>query len=331
MLEHPSEPAPSFASSGWLGADLPLMRCTMCVALSAIALSLGSCSQEADDTAGTASQVVARVNGSELTTHQVNAALQHVKAPAGVDPTQVRREIVERLIEEQLAVDKALSLNLDRDPEVLQQLEQARRAILAKAYLQRHVSGLPAPSLTAIRDFYDKNPALFSKRRRYHLAELAVEADTDRLDDYVRHFRQPDGSLDEISSRLRDDGAEPLINSLIRNPEDLPAPFVERLAKMKVGDKLYYRIGNVVHFVELRGIEDAPVSEVRARPRIEAYLLSRAQARIVRNEIAALRRTAKIEYRSGLGPAEPILAEHQARSADNSADDARLQQSIEGL
>jgi len=226
---------------------------------------------------------------------------------------QARSAVVEQLIDEQLAVEKALAQGLDRSPEVMKDLEQSRRAILAGAYLRERMAAASTPSAGAIEAFYSANPALFAQRRRYHLAEIAVRSDQKGLDDYVRYFREPGGSIRGLGEMLRSVGIEPVVRNLVQVPEDMPPAILERLFEMQPGDKLYYRLGKVVRFIELKGTEPAPISRTAAHRQIEVYLLARARERIMRDEIASLRRAARIEYAPTAGVRRQASVEASAQ------------------
>src|SRR6185369_12405847 len=86
---------------------------------------------------GDKSQVVATVNGAEITVSQLRTALL---AKGEAQPTaQTTQQALDGLVNEQLLVDAALANKLDRDPTVVQALEAARRQFLARAYMERSV------------------------------------------------------------------------------------------------------------------------------------------------------------------------------------------------
>ena len=73
---------------------------------------------------------------------QINQVLQRANTN-GASPEAAKamgREVLEKLIDQQLAVDQATEAKLQRSPEVVSQIESARREILARAYLQQLAS-----------------------------------------------------------------------------------------------------------------------------------------------------------------------------------------------
>ena len=95
---------------------------------------LAGCGDDKADTK-TASQAAARVDGEELTVHQINLVLER---QPGLRPEQAdaaSRQVLEGLIDQQIAVEKAVEGKLDRDPKIVQLLDAQRRATLV---LMRH-------------------------------------------------------------------------------------------------------------------------------------------------------------------------------------------------
>src|SRR5688572_21810808 len=80
-----------------------------------------------------ATQLVAKVNGTEISVHQLRVG------GAGTNPASAAQAL-EKVIDRELLVQKALAAKLDRDPQVQQSIENARRQLLAQAYLERTAS-----------------------------------------------------------------------------------------------------------------------------------------------------------------------------------------------
>src|SRR3954470_6642863 len=83
------------------------------------------------------SQVVATVNGHEITVMQLNHALES----AGVrEMTATTRKLaLESLAGEELLVQAALQNHIDRDADFVQALEQSRRKLLSEFFAQRMI------------------------------------------------------------------------------------------------------------------------------------------------------------------------------------------------
>ena len=94
------------------------------VYLLAGAAVLAACGKDDDKKA--ASQVAATVNSQEITVHQVNNVLARNPSITPEAAPRAKREIVERLIDQELARQQALEKKLDRSPGVVQAIEAAK-------------------------------------------------------------------------------------------------------------------------------------------------------------------------------------------------------------
>ena len=138
-----------------------------------LALLLTACG--GGDKAKTATQAAARVNDGEITVHQINQVLEQQR---GLRPEQVdaaSRQALERLIEQELAVQQATENKLDREPRVVAALEAARREILARAYLEKTAQSASKPSQDEIQAYFNEHPGLFANRKIYSLVEVNVQ------------------------------------------------------------------------------------------------------------------------------------------------------------
>jgi EpsD family peptidyl-prolyl cis-trans isomerase len=149
------------------------------------AVALTACGESK---APTATQVAARVNKSEISVHQVNYALQGVPGGAANASDAATRQIVDRLVSQQLAVDRAGELKLDLVPEVQQALQEARRNVLTRAYFDRLASGLTPPDPAEVSAFYDKRPELFAQRRNFTIQEIDIEASGAQLETLTKRL-----------------------------------------------------------------------------------------------------------------------------------------------
>lgn len=274
-----------------------------CFAL-ALAALLGGCGDKRD---AVANPTAAKVNKDEITLNQINFVLQQQR---GLKPEQVEaagRQILERLIDQQLTLYKADELKLDRDPRVLQQLEASRREILARAYLDKIGEAAPKPTPEEIRKYYDDKPALFSERRIYSIQEIAIEARPEQVVE-LRERLSGAKNINEFVEYLKTNDYRFAGNQAVRAAEQLPLNSLDAISRMKDGQAMVVPASSGVQVVLLAGSRSQPVSEDQARPAIEQYLLNERKRKLAEEEIKALRAAAKVEYVGKFAPAAASAA-----------------------
>ncbi|MDT9001320.1 EpsD family peptidyl-prolyl cis-trans isomerase [Paucibacter sp. APW11] len=270
-----------------------LARVSLVAAVASAALLLTACG---DGKKGDkASQTAAKVNKEEITVHQINYVLQRQQ---GLKPEQAEaagRQVLERLIEQELAVQKAQDLKLDRDPRVVQQIEAAKREIIARAYVERLGEGIAKPTAEEISAYYNAKPALFKERRVYSLQELMIEATPEQAVG-VRERLKSAKNMGEFADYLKANDIKFVGNQAVRAAEQLPLASLDTVARLKDGDSLVSQAPNGLQVLFLVGSRSQPVDEARARPAIEQFLSNQRKGELVQKEMKALRDAAKVEY-----------------------------------
>jgi EpsD family peptidyl-prolyl cis-trans isomerase len=236
-----------------------------------------------------ASQLAARVNGTEISVEPMRAAAPGSAAQA-----------LEKVIDRELLVQKALAAKLDRDPEVAQAMEGARRQVLAQAWLDRAASAAagssrPEERSAEVRAFYEENPALFAERRIYRLRELVVSAPAEMVDVLRAEAAKAKG-LDELAAWLRSRTATFSADALTQPAEHLPLAFLPRLSRMQPGEIAVFPTPPGASVIQLVHAEDAPLGESQAAPVIEQFLAGRKRLESAAAEVRRLREVATIEY-----------------------------------
>lgn len=257
-----------------------------------VVLLLAACGARSDKAA---TQVAAKVNKDEISVHQVNFMMQRQGAAAPGQEQQVSQEAVERLIDQQLALQKAEELKIDRDPQVMQAVDAARREIVARAYLERMGSGISKPTPQEIRQYYASKPQLFAQRRIYDLREVNIEAAPEQIQQ-LQHKLATARNADDLSAMLRAAGLRHEVRQSSTAPESLPMVVVDRVAALGPGQSLVLTApggAKVVYLVEAR---PAPLDEAAAAPRIERFLLNERKRQVFEQDLKALRAKAQIEY-----------------------------------
>ena len=271
----------------------PATQATRWLALAAMTATvlLVGCGEKKDK----ASQTAAKVNKDEITVHQINFVLQQQRNIKPEQADAASKQILERLVDQQLALQKADEQKVDRDPRVVQQLEAARREILARAYLERVGDAAAKPTPDEIKKYYADKPALFSERRIYSIQEIAIEAKPEQVL-VLREKLAAAKNVSEFVEYLKANDFRFAGNQAVRAAEQLPLSSLDTFAKMKDGQATMVPANNGVQVIVLAGSRVQPVTEEQARPAIEQFILNDRKRKLVDEDMKALRAAAKIEY-----------------------------------
>jgi EpsD family peptidyl-prolyl cis-trans isomerase len=267
-------------------------RTCVVVGIAVAAALLAGCGYKKDKPA---TQTAARVNKEEITVHQINAALQLQR---GLKPEQVdaaSRRVLERLIDQELALQVAAELKLDRDARVVQAIDAARRDIIARAYAEKVSEGASKSTPAEVKKYYDDNPALFKERRIYQLQELVVQASADQTN-MLRTKLAAAKNVNEFIDYLKASNLQYSANQAVRAAEQLPLVSLDAFAKMKDGQMEFSPSPTGARIVVLAGSRLQPVEFDQASPRIEQYLLEQRKRELVLKDLKEQRAAAKIQY-----------------------------------
>jgi EpsD family peptidyl-prolyl cis-trans isomerase len=279
------------------------------MACAALALAAG-CGKKDEAKRKAATQVAARVNADEITVHQVNAVLARTPNLPPEAAPRAKREVLTRLVDQQLAMQQAIKTKLDRSPQVVQALEAARAEILARAYADSIAKAQPKPGADEVKKYYAEHPELFAQRRIYSLEEIAVQGKEDlgpALREQVAKLR----SMKEIGLWLQAQKVPFRPNVGARTAEQVPMEMLAGLQKMKDGDIQVFASAGGFSVVRVAASKSEPVSEEKATPIIQQYLFNRKSSEAIAAEMKALKAGAKIEY---LGEFAADLAEAEAKA-----------------
>jgi len=322
-----------------LGARPECLRARVCpvrfgaaasAAICFLGFVLGACSQQ--DAKNDRTQVAARVNGREITVHQVNYLLDRAQTdPASdaiADTNPVPRTgdaALDRLIVQEAVVQAAMAQKLDRDPSVLAAMEDARRESLARAYLDQVSSSQAEPTKAQVHEYYLRNPLLFRDRKVYTVRELEVRlpmpagedttesaapgaqaVDASAVEERARALRRElpsklqaiwERSHDwkALSDSVRAAGLPFEARTRIEAAEDLPLDQVGTYDQMTEGTVRISTDREIALVLQLMKVAREPIDEARAAPMIRAYLWTKERERADKAEIDRLTKAAEIE------------------------------------
>jgi EpsD family peptidyl-prolyl cis-trans isomerase len=298
-----------------------------------------------------ASQSIARVNGDEITIHQLNNELQR----ANVQPSQqdaAGKQITQKLVDRQILVQEALKNKLDRNPRVMDTIENARLQILAQAYLEDKVSSIAKPTEAEIADYHAKHTDIFANRKVYVMDEVVFSVGADKVAE-LQSLSNSAKTLDDVNKWLDANQIKSARTQAAHAAETLPPELLSKLSKMVVGELIFINANGRTIAGRMVEIKEVPISEVDAKPLIERILTGQKRKQAAEDEMKRLRSTAKIEYinkkfestgdassaqqaSKPITPANPAVAEpskptEASKPAGESKTESHIEKGISGL
>jgi EpsD family peptidyl-prolyl cis-trans isomerase len=257
-------------------------------------VGLPACSKD-EKPGGT--QVAAKVNSQEISVHQVN----YVLGRSGANPTtpeqtaQVRKAVLDRLVDQQIAVDEALEKKLDRQPDVVLALDLARREVLSRAYVEQIAAGAPKPSPEEVKKYFADNPALFIERRIFSVQELIVPQSSGTAAS-LRELSGAGKTIEEIAAWLKSRNVQFNAGAAQRSAEQIPLEMLPRIHALKDGQSTVIEGPQAITVVRVVQSQAAPVAEAQALPRIQQYLANQRANEAAAADLKRLKEKAKISY-----------------------------------
>lgn len=270
-----------------------------------LALILGLAACGSKDEKKPATQVAAKVNSEEISVHQINFVLSRSGA-AAVTPEQApkaRREILDKLVDQQLAVEKAIEKKLDRSPEIVMAIDAARREILARAYVEQIVGALTKPTVEEAKKYYTDHPQLFAERRIYNIQEILLPASPGVLAQ-MRDMLTAGKPMEEIANWLKSKDIKFSGGSATRPAEQIPLGLLPKIHALKDGQGLVLETAESITVMRVVASQSAPVPEAAALPRIQQFLGNQRGSEAAASEFKQLKAKAKITYQGEFATAE---------------------------
>lgn len=239
------------------------------------------------------SQILASVNGDEISVHQLTFAIS--QAPIKVLGDADRSALIENLIERQLLVQQALAHKLDRQPEIMMSLEEARLQVLAAAYAQYVTEQNPQTRDIdqAVAEYYSNHPALFGQRKIYKLREIAIPVDSPSLQGAQERLQRKE-NLETVIEWLKQQPGHFSDQLSVRPADHLPVEVADKLLPVKPGETISFKLPRALTIYQVQSAESSPLDWSAAKPMIEKYLKAQREKALNQTELNRLRTEAKI-------------------------------------
>lgn len=182
-------------------------------------------------------QVLARVNGDEITIYELNNELSRVKITEE-NREKISRNMLKSLVTRTIFEQNAKKLKLDRTPQVMMEIERSKSTILAKTYMQSQMLKVPEVSRSEAESYIFDNPYMFADRAYYTFDTIILP--NKYLTKERRESWEKVTNLDEIESILLQEGLEYKRMPFTAYSETLPAGVMKDMPTLKMNGDVFF-------------------------------------------------------------------------------------------
>lgn len=244
-------------------------------------------------------QVVAVVNGEEITSQELNAELANAHLPPGVDQKKVMPVLLQRIVDRKLITQLAKTDGLDKTPAYLAQSRILAENLLANEYASKIAKTISLPDAAAVDAFIASTPSVFSQRKRYTLNQIVFNQPTDAT--FLQKLA-PAHTLDAIAAILTAAQVQFVRGVGKLDTGAVPPEIAAKIAALPPGEPfLLPDNGRIVASV-IQSAEPVPVTPEEARPIAVNVLRQKALQDAVGKKLEAARSSATISYETGFAP-----------------------------
>lgn len=258
-------------------------------------LTLASCNaQDGNKSAATPASggAVATVNGSAISQARLDFLLKQTRQQGQPETPDLRKNILDKLIIEEVVAQEAIKNGLDKSADVLTQIDLAKQSVLIRAFLQDYVKS-NAVSDDIVKAEYDKIKSQMGDKE-YHARHILVGSEADAKAIIAQLKKDPKKFEKLAGEKSNDPGSKVKGGDLgWAAPANFVPEFSAAMTKLQKGqftaEPVKSQFGwHVIRLDDSRTMQAPPFEEVKQN------LQQRLQQQQIDKMIADLRAKAKI-------------------------------------
>lgn len=284
------------------------MRSLSIIAMATVAtVALGACRFPGLHAKAPTGQVVAVVDGQEITQLELQAELAGVNAPDPKTRKSLEQRALQQIIARRVIADEARKQKLDKTPDFTIQEKRATDGLLAQMLEQKLVANIPNPTADEAQRYIADHPEMFAQRKIYQLDTIRMP----QLTPAVMKGLGPLNTMGDVDSFLTANHvpharAPTSLDAMTANPQ-----LVAQIGKLPAGEVFIYASGDFVYANQVRDSQVAPIGGQTAEKRAEALLKQQRTQQAVSRQMQQYLTQAngKVQYNTAYAPpAKPAKA-----------------------
>ncbi len=230
------------------------------------------------------------VNGHAISQERVEMAVKGAVAQGQTDSPELRKAIREKMISLELVAQEATKLGMDKNADLLKQLEQIKQELLANVFVQNFVKNHPV-SEDQLKAEYEKiKPKLADKEFNARHILVATEAEAREI---IAQLGKK-VKFEKLAEKSKDTGSAKNGGSLGWAPNNYVPPFANALLNLKKGEYTKEPVQTQFGWHVIR-LDDVRPLKVPSYEELKPQMQQALQQQAIQKTIADLRAAAKID------------------------------------
>ncbi len=205
-------------------------------------------------------QVVATVNGEEITVTELNRELAGAASANPTERKAAEQAALESIITRKLVAQASKEQKLDKTPIFAQQALQAKEAMLVGAMQRKIASTVVAPTRAEGEKYVADHPNMFANRRVMVVDQIVVGAFKPEL---MKEF-EPMTTLEQIEAVLIRENLDFQRTTTVLDTLNAPEDLTKTLANLPPNEIFVFPRGNAVFVNQIRDNRVMPFTGDRA-------------------------------------------------------------------
>lgn len=247
-------------------------------------------------------QVVAVVNGEEITQGELNAEISELQVPPGGDKDAIRRQILQQIIDRRLMAQVAKEEGFDRDPKFLTRERRLKEELLVQMYGQKAAETVRVPDAPTVKKYLANNPGKFTERAAYLVDQIVFDFPGDQK---VLKALEADKTLADVEKTLTRFKINYTRGSNSLDSANVPSAVLKQILALPAGEPFVIPAQGRMTVSVITGREPVPTSEQEAAPMAAQEMRQESLTKVLQTRLDEARIKADISYQDGLGPKEP--------------------------
>lgn len=256
-------------------------------------IALHACSSEPTG------QVVAVVNGEEITQQELNAEIAELPAPPVGDKEAIRRQILQQIIDRRLMAQVAKEDGLDRDPMYVIRERRLKEELLVQMYGVKTADTVRVPDASSVKKYLADNPGKFSQRTAYLVDQISFDFPSDPK---ILKALEADKSLADVEETLKSFKVDYAKGANSMDSGNIPTPVLNQILALPAGEPFIIPMQGKVVVSVITGRQPVPTTEQQASPMAAQTMRAESIGKVLRTRLDEAKAKANITYQDGLAP-----------------------------